>query len=555
MAGSEGKKSFGTGLLKLLLVALLVVMVLVVGLVAGAGMWIKGYLRGETFRELAGIKTSDAFRAEGEYEAISWTGSSSVYSDGYSARGLPESTFTKIDAEGIRAQTNVGDLISFWNLLRFWELSGQALEIPEISVNRLTLQAETQKVRPIPIEETATAEDAGPAPPLPVDGRVGSGGDAVETPTLGSVDGGSAEAVSEVAEVIEEDKGFFASLAPQEVNLEKVNIAETNVFVTEGGERKLAITGVATRLQPMDGTDYEGWRVTGTGGKVMTEGMPDLEIESINTNFRGSDVYITDAGARIFENGMITGSGEMHFGGDEGTMDLRLKIGDIDVAHIVDEEWRSRVQGVLSGDVRVTGNPGEVETQRKAGKLSISKGVVENVPVLDQIANYAKAERFRRLVLTKVTADFESLGEETVFRNIDVESDGLTRILGTVLVKGELIRGDLRVGVTPGTLQWIPGAEQQVFTESAEGYLWTNVKIGGTLDKIDQDLSGRLMSAAAGAIVGVPIEGAENAQDVMQEVGKQLTEEISRQTGKDAKEIEETAEKLWDNLRKSFLGQ
>ncbi|MEM8952962.1 MAG: hypothetical protein AAGD22_02310 [Verrucomicrobiota bacterium] len=549
MAQREGK-SIGTGFLKLVLAAVFIVVVVVVGLVAGTGMWIKGYLRGDSFRELASIKTSDAFRADGEYETISWTGSSSVYSDGYSARGLPESTFTKIDAEGVRAQTNVGDLLGFWNLLRFWELSGQSLEIPEVSVNRLTLQAETQKARPIVIEETTKIEEAGPAPPLPVDGHLGNGGNTVEALTLGSD-----EAVTETVVVMEEEKGFFASLAPQEVRLDKVNIAETNVFVTEGGERRLAITGVETRLQPMDGTDYEGWRVTGIGGKVVIEGVPELEIDSINTNFRGPAVYITDAGARIFGDGMIMGSGEMHFGGEEGTMDLRLRIGDINVANIVDEEWQSRVQGILSGDVRVTGNPGEVETQRKAGTLSISKGVLENVPVLEQIANYAKAERFRRLVLTKVTADFESMGEETVFRNIDVESDGLTRITGTVAVKGDLIRGQLRVGVTPGTLQWIPGAEQQVFKDSAEGYLWTDVKVGGTLDKIDQDLSGRLMSAAAGAIVGVPIEGAENAQDVLQDMGNQLTEEISRQTGKDAKEIEEAAEKLWDNLRKSFLGE
>jgi hypothetical protein len=41
----------------------------------------------------------------------------------------------------------------------------------------------------------------------------------------------------------------------------------------------------------------------------------------------------------------------------------------------------------------------------------------------------------------------------------------------------------------------------------------------------------------------------------MQDVGKKVAEELSKQTGQDAKEIEETAEKLWDDLRKSFFGK
>jgi hypothetical protein len=554
MARSEGK-SFGGAILKLGLVAVLLVVVLVVGLVAGTGIWIKGYLRGETFRELASIKTADAFKAEGEYEDISWTGSSSVYSDGFSATGLPESTFTKIDAEGVRAQTNVGELIGFWNLLRFWDLSEQALEITEINVNRLTLQAETNKARPVEISPADVRPDAGPEPPLPVNGH-GPGEGGVVTPVVErevtvAVEGGDGE--TEI--VIEEEKGFFESLAPQEVKLDQVNIAEANVLVTENGQRKVAITGVRTWLQPMAGTDYEGWRVTATGGKVLVDGIPELEIDSINTNFRGKDVFITDAGASLFETGKVTGSGELHFGEAEGSMDLRLKIGDIDVSHVVDEEWKSRVQGILSGDVHVTGKPGDVATQRKVGTVTISKGVLENVPVLDQIATYAKAERFRRLVLTKVTADFESLGEQTVFRNIDVESDGLTRIRGAVLLTGNAIEGEIKLGVTPGTLQWIPGAEQKVFAEPADGYLWTTVKVGGTLDKIEQDLSGRLVAAAAESILGVPVDGAGNAQEAMQDVGKKVAEELSKQTGQDAKEIEETAEKLWDDLRKSFFGK
>ena len=55
--------------------------------------------------------------------------------------------------------------------------------------------------------------------------------------------------------------------------------------------------------------------------------------------------------------------------------------------------------------------------------------------------------------------------------------------------------GTLRMGVTPQTLQWLPGSRERVFTVAQNGYVWTDVKIGGSILTPQEDLSARLANA------------------------------------------------------------
>ena len=99
--------------------------------------------------------------------------------------------------------------------------------------------------------------------------------------------------------------------------------------------------------------------------------------------------------------------------------------------------------------------------------------------------------------MNQAQADFTVTGDLIELRNIQIESDGLTRVEGVLDKKGEAIAGILNIGVTPGTLSLIPGAERTVFTEKRDGFVWTTMNIGGTTRQIREDLSSRLIGAAA----------------------------------------------------------
>ena len=119
------------------------------------------------------------------------------------------------------------------------------------------------------------------------------------------------------------------------------------------------------------------------------------------------------------------------------------------------------------------------------------------LPLLDKISAYANTSRFRRLSLNEASLDFEKIGENIKLTNIVLSSEGLVRVEGVMEIEGnQILKGDLRIGITPGTLAHIPGAETKVFQRGDLGLLWTPLNVSGTLDAPQEDLSDRLVAAA-----------------------------------------------------------
>ena len=75
-------------------------------------------------------------------------------------------------------------------------------------------------------------------------------------------------------------------------------------------------------------------------------------------------------------------------------------------------------------------------------------------------------------------------------------SEGLMRLEGELTVVGREVNGRFSLGITPGTLARIPGAESKVFQPGRDGLLWSPVIVRGTLDEPKEDVSKRLIAAA-----------------------------------------------------------
>ena len=82
------------------------------------------------------------------------------------------------------------------------------------------------------------------------------------------------------------------------------------------------------------------------------------------------------------------------------------------------------------------------------------------------------------------------------FSNLVLASEGLIRLEGSLSLRGRDLDGTFRLGLPPGTLSRIPGAETVVFLPGERGLLWTNLRVTGTLDKPREDLTERLIAAA-----------------------------------------------------------
>ena len=143
--------------------------------------------------------------------------------------------------------------------------------------------------------------------------------------------------------------------------------------------------------------------------------------------------------------------------------------------------------------------------------MRVKDGVLTALPVLDRLAAYANTTRFRILPLQEAHAGFIRRGNKLTLTDIVISSEGLVRLEGRMDITGQALDGFFRLGLPPGTLATIPGAETKVFVEHEHGLLWATLRITGTLDEPKEDLSERLMAAAGDRMFELIPETGEKA--------------------------------------------
>jgi hypothetical protein len=109
--------------------------------------------------------------------------------------------------------------------------------------------------------------------------------------------------------------------------------------------------------------------------------------------------------------------------------------------------------------------------------------------------------QFRNLVCDTASCQYRKEGDRINLTGIKIRSRSLLGVEGTLDITGEQLDGHLMVGVSRETLSGIPGAETKVFTIERDGLVWTPVRITGTFDKINEDLTDRLVDAAGARIL------------------------------------------------------
>jgi hypothetical protein len=166
----------------------------------------------------------------------------------------------------------------------------------------------------------------------------------------------------------------------------------------------------------------------------------------------------------------------------------------------------------------------------------LTDGVLTAMPLLDSLSAYADTTRFRRLALEDGRVDYEWEDGAIVLRNLVIASEGLVRLEGTMRVDGEeRLDGRFRLGLVPGVLARIPGAETIVFQPGERGLLWTTLRVTGTIDDPEEDLTGRLIEAAGLRMFEILPETGERVLKFTREV---LDADMTRHLEKGVEVIE-----------------
>ncbi len=245
-----------------------------------------------------------------------------------------------------------------------------------------------------------------------------------------------------------------------------------------------------------------------TGGTLqiplqLPEQKEPLKLTLDKATLRASDgqLLLSDGSLRWKEASAATLRGSIQFG--SGAWQTTAHVQSVPVTEFLSAWWKQRLSGTAKGDLEFSGGKGTAAAWK--ADAVVENGVVQGLPLLETLATYTRVERFKRLVLDTCQASFRPEGDALHIHQIIVESNGLLRVEGALTVRGRVLDGDLMVGVTAETLRWLPGAQSRLFVLTQPTgppcLHWARVRVAGTVDAPQEDLSPRLLGSAGMALL------------------------------------------------------
>jgi hypothetical protein len=419
---------------------------------------INRYIESEEFRQFLSRRISQQLNVEGELSPLRRTGFS-IYADDFLGKGQPQSPVRELKAHQIFAELAWRDLfIGLWHVQRL-----------QIGLLHLTLQ-ETKA------GAVAPPSDLEPLPPVTA--------------------------------------SWWQVFFPRQTKIGRIEIGQVNLDCpTEwAGVRA---RGMKVNLIPQGLL----WEIEGSGGKLESSFLtPAWMIHEYRLRLRSDRLYVTSAELRHPQQGNLTLAGEIGLGeARDARFDGIWK--QLPLVELLTGDWRARLAGELSGEFRWEQLNAEQPWQVR-GKMQVEGGKIEALPMLNQIALLTQTQDFRSLRLQQATADFTGNAQTFTLENIMLESQGLARVEGTLSRTGSNLNGQLQLGMAPHTLRLIPAATTNVFKETRGAYAWTPVQISGTMDAPIEDLSPRLMGAAAEAVQDKVQDAVKGAIDFFNQLRK-----------------------------------
>jgi hypothetical protein len=460
---------------------------------AGAGyLGLRGYLHGESFRKFLSRQVSSVAKADGDFAPFLWDGLT-VKTERFDATG--KGLVSDLVAE------RIGTEIGFGGIGRgVWEVKSTRISRLQVSLNL--------------VSSSPTS-----VPPK------------VDTPVVRKNDGVKKQ----------------PSWVPKKVELESLDIGDLGLqMITEKG----LATAKGMSLNVLSAGGRQAYRAEITGGKISmpVPMVPELRIQRIDASYRDGSAFVKKAELSGWEKGHISASGESNF--SQKTHSYEGTVDGIRCDEVLNENWARRLTGDLSTTFKVIKTP---NTQVLSGELKINNGTLTALPMFDALAAYADTRRFRILQLSDAHTKWRVANGEVLLTDLVIGSEGLIRLEGSLSIKGENIEGSFQLGLVPGILARIPGAETHVFKPGRLGLLWAPVRVSGTLSNPKEDLTQRLTDAAGMRMFEILPETGEQVFKFTRNVlGESPINTINK--GKEVIEKGEKAIKEVEGIIKGILG-
>ena len=281
---------------------------------------------------------------------------------------------------------------------------------------------------------------------------------------------------------------WFAIFLPNRVVLKRIESDAANVTWQMRGERA-GFFGTRLLITP-NGPDFE---YRANGGTLKMAVVPDLYL-------RGAHLLITKTLFSLYDidlapdpqsDGSIRGHGNAGIGEDK-SVDLKATFDRLPIRGWLPAKWKEHFSGSAFGELHWTGESPKLEHSSGEGSLRVRSARIDDLPFLEKLAELAQKKSFERLDLNDCSLGFAWRYPKIDIRDIEIEEKGKFRIEGAITVERRSLRGEVKLGLTREYLDWLPNPTE-VFNQERSGYLWTTVRLSGSIDHPQQDLSARIV--------------------------------------------------------------
>ncbi len=455
-------------------------LVLAVLALAGAYASMRSFLHSDAFRKLLSTQAGKVAGVDGEFSAFRWQGLA-VSTESFDATG--SGLVSAIRAAGLSSEVGLGGVRR-----GVWEIQSSSLRRLDVTLD-LVKRGSERADRP-QASDTSSAKR-------------------------------------------EKAAGWF----PRKAELQNIDVAELTLqALSEQG----SVGASGMKIHAERAGPHGAYRADVTGGTIHLpiKFLPELRLDRLHLRYQNDQVFLTESSFGAWKKARISATGEW----DTRTRRFSAEgeATDIKCDEVLSEDWAKRLTGDVVTTFLINNQSGQLQAD---GELTLRQAVVTALPVLDALAAYADTRRFRVLTLDDARTKWHWKKGEILLTDLVLSSDGLVRLEGSLSIRGQQLEGVFRLGLAPGTLATIPGAETDVFSPGERGLLWTPLRITGDLSDPKEDLTDRLIAAAGLRMFDQIPESGEKVIKFTQSI---IGESSSKTLEKGTKIIEEGSKAVRD---------
>lgn len=239
------------------------------------------------------------------------------------------------------------------------------------------------------------------------------------------------------------------------------------------------------------GRDFE-YRIT--GGNFVLPSLPKLPLELAHARITKETLSLYDLSLKPKGGGSIRVEGEAGLKEDK-SMQVKMQVDGVLIGPWIPTSWGDQVKGRASGHITGRGPDQKIETTEGKGELNLSGAQLLSIPFLNYAASATQNETLKNIELDECVATFQWKKGILDVQEVRIEAKGQFKIKGSIKISKSSLSGTLDFGVAEKNLSWLPKAKEDIFTKEEGKYLWTKVKLSGSLQDPQNDLTPRLAQA------------------------------------------------------------